>query len=138
LATLTTIVVGRIGDTVDSTANSIVDEVFTSVFDTPVKLLHCSFVAATTNVEDIGGGVPFTEGAGNDYVMDDANGTITVLSTGAMTDATPYEIDYDYNDENLAYKINAVTSPAQAAGKDYYVDIANDGGMGIAVIVTEI
>jgi hypothetical protein len=137
MATTTTVVVGRIGDAYDSDTKVVTNEVFTSVFDTPVKLLNHSIVGASTNVEPLGGGVPFVEGALNDYVMDDEDGTITVLSTGAMADATQYEVDYSWIDDNLAYKVNALTSPKQVAGKFFYVSIARMGRLGIAVVVTE-
>jgi hypothetical protein len=137
LATTTAVVVGRIGDAYDSDTKSVVDEVFTSVFDTPVKLLNRNLVGASTNVEPLGGGVPFVEGPLDDYVMDDEDGTITVLSTGAMADGTQYEVDYDWVDVNLAYKINEITSPKQGAGKFFYVKIVQCGRIGVAVVVTE-
>jgi len=137
MATTTTVVVGRIGDAYNSDEKALTDEVFTSILDTPVKLLNRNITAASTNVEPLGGGVPFVEGAVNDYVMDNADGTITVLSTGAMADATQYEVDYSWTDDNLAYKVNAITSPKQVAGKFFYVSVARVGHLGIAVVVTE-
>jgi hypothetical protein len=137
MATLTTICVGRVGDARDSDVDSVTNEVFTSIFDVPVKLAFRKLVAASTNVEPSGGGAPFTEGAGDDYVMDNANGTITVLSTGAMADATEYEVDYDYNDDNLAFKVNALTTAASGLGKDYWVQTTQCGRMGVAVVVVE-
>jgi hypothetical protein len=137
MATLTTIVTGRVGDARDSEVDSVADEVFTSVFDVPVKLQHRKLVAATSNVEDIGGGAPYTEGAGNDYIMDNIHGEITVLSTGTMLDATEYEVDYDFNDDNLAFKVNALTTVASGLGKDYWVQTTQCGRIGVAVVVVE-
>lgn len=73
-------------------SDSIANENFTSDYDTPVQLKHTNITPGTTNVTD--NGTTYTEGV--DYTMDNPNGTITVLSTGGMADATGYLIDYDY------------------------------------------
>lgn len=138
MATLTTIVIGRVGDAIDSDADSQADETFTSIFDNQVKLEHRNLVSASTVVQSLDKMTTYTEGAGDDYTVDSLGGHITVLSTGTMADATSYYISYDYNLGNLAFKINEVTSPAQAGGKDFFVKTANMGGVGVAVIVTEV
>lgn len=138
MATLTTIVVGRVGDGKDSVDDSIDDELFKSVFDTPVFLGHRDLVNASTVVTTLNGVTTYTEGPGDDYTVDDASGAITVLSTGTMADATVYKVDYDFTDYNLAKKVNDVTTIAQAAGKFYRTEISTDGQVGVAVIVTEL
>lgn len=138
MATLTTIVVGKVGDSLDSDADTQTDEPFTSVFDSQVKLVNRNLVAASTVVQSLDKLTTYTEGAGDDYTVDDLGGHITVLSTGTMADATGYLVSYDYNLENLAFKINAVTTVAQAGGKGYWFKTASDGGVGVAVIVTEV
>ena len=72
--------------------DEIVDETFNSAFDTAVELDYTELKTGTVVVTDVGGGVTYTEGT--DYTVDYENGTITVLSTGAMADSTNYEIDY--------------------------------------------
>jgi len=39
----------------------------------------------------------YTAVEGTDYVFDYANGTITVLSTGALLNTSSYNVDYEYN-----------------------------------------
>jgi hypothetical protein len=138
MATLTTILTGRLGDDLDSDATSVVDEEITSIFDTWVKFQFNNLVSGTVNVEPSGGGVPFTEGAANDYLIDYAQGYIMVLSTGAMADATAYDVDYDYTDGSLAVKINALTTVADGAGKDWWVQTTKIGNQGVAVVITEV
>jgi len=64
----------------------VTDEPFVSAYDTPVSLannnIQSGTVVVTTYIE------------GSDYTIDYAAGTITVLSTGNMIDATSYLIDY--------------------------------------------
>lgn len=138
MATLTTIVTGRVADGNDNVDDSINDELFTSAHDTPVFLQHRNLATGSTVVTTLNGVTTYTEGAGDDYTMDDASGAITVLSTGTMADATVYKVDYDFTDYNLAKKINDVTTIADGAGKDYYVYTGTDGQVGVAVIITEL
>lgn len=138
MATLTTIVVGRVADGNDNVDDSIDDELFTSAHDVPVFLQHRNLATGSTVVTTLNGATTYTEGAGDDYTVDDTSGAITVLSTGTMADATVYKVDYDYTDYNLAKKINDVTTIAQGAGKDYYVYTGTDGQVGVAVIITEL
>jgi hypothetical protein len=138
MATLTRIVTGRVGDALDSDVVSVANEEVTSVFDVWVKFQFGNLAATTVNVEPSGGGAPFTEGAGDDYIIDYKQGLIMVLSTGTMADATPYDCDYDYTDGSLAVKINAITTVAQAAGKAYWFKTAQTGRAGVAVIITEV
>lgn len=135
MATLTTIVTGRIGDGYDSTVDSVANEDVTSSFDVPVKLQFKDLVAGSVNVEDNGGGVPYTENV--DYTVDYSQGYITVLSSGGMADATVYDVDYDYTDGSLAVKVNAITTAAQGAGKTIYkvIQVHISERMGAAIIV---
>lgn len=138
MATLTTIVKGTVADGIDSDALPITDEAFTSVFDVPVKLANMNLTAASSVVTSLDGLTTYTEGAGDDYTMSNLGGYITVLSTGSMADATGYLIDYTFRYPTLAARVNAVTTVAQAAGKDYTVTTSTRGKLGVAVIVTEV
>lgn len=73
------------------------DETFTSDFDVAVELGHKAIVQYSETVSD--GTTAYTRDT--DYAMDYAAGTITVDSTGSLTDATDYYIDYVHyaNDE---------------------------------------
>lgn len=138
MATVTAIVTGRIGDTLVSTINAIVDEEIISDLNQPVKFVYSYLVAGTVNVEPSGGGVPYTEGV--DYTVNYDQGNITVLSTGGMADATAFDVDYSYTDGSLAVKVNAITTVAQAAGKIIY-EVAMtrlSSCLGVAVIVYEL
>jgi len=79
----------------DLVSNPVVGEAFNSVFDTPVALAHSNLNAsAAAVVKSADGATTYTAGA--DYTVDYAAGTITVLSTGTMLDATAYQIAYSY------------------------------------------
>ena len=142
MATLTTIVVGRVSDTAVSTLNAVTDEHFTSTFDAWVNTTNFSDLgdkpvqAGTVAVKTSDNATTYTEGS--DYIFEYTYGQVKVLSTGTMADATAYHVSYTYSDASLAVKINAVTTVAQAAGKDYFVSQATDGKVGVAVIVTEV
>lgn len=84
---------GKIGIIHDLTGD-IDGETFTSVFDSPVDLSKKDMVAGSIVVKTTDGSNTFAEGA--DYTVDTATGTITVLSTGSMSDATDYSISYSY------------------------------------------
>lgn len=70
----------------------ITDEVITSDFDVSVDLVYSDIESGSVVVTTIGGGTTYDET--DDYTIDYDDGTITVLSTGAMADSTGYEIDY--------------------------------------------
>ena len=127
----TKIVVGKIGDTLTSEASAVTDELFTSVYDTPVKLAHSNLVDGSVVIDT------FTED--EDFTIDYVNGTITVINDdpleGTMEDATEYEIDYDYNDINLALKINDVVTGGAGTVTLISVTTARAGGKGVGIII---
>ena len=77
-----------------ATATQVDDEDFTSDYGVAVQLDHDALVRGSVVVTNVGGGTVYDEG--DDYTIDDADGTITVLSTGSMADATGYKISYRY------------------------------------------
>ena len=83
-------------------------EAFTSVFDTAVPLANQSIVLGTVVVKSSDGLTTYTEGT--DYTVNYISGTITVLSTGTMLNATTYQIDYNYT----SYKSVMQTIPLTA------------------------
>jgi len=87
---------------------TVVDASFTSSHDVVVPLAHSNITSGTVVVTTTDGNTTYTEDT--DYTIDYTNGTITVLSTGAMADATEYYIDYDYIVENSIVR-TAVTTP---------------------------
>ena len=76
-------------------ANAITDESFTSSFDVAVALAHTEITSGSEVVTTTDGLTTYVKDT--DYTMDYPNGTITVLSTGSMLDATEYYIDYTYD-----------------------------------------
>ena len=72
----------------------VTDEEFTSVFDTAVSLDNDGLVLYSETVTNAAGTTTYTRDT--DYTMDYEDGTVTVLSTGTMANATTYEIDYLY------------------------------------------
>ena len=70
------------------------DEGFTSDHDVSVALDHENIIEDSEVVTSSDGNTTYYKG--RDYTMDYTNGTITVLSTGLMADATSYLIDYEY------------------------------------------
>ncbi len=74
--------------------NSILNESFTSQYDTPVQLAHQKVIEGSVVVTSTDGNTTYTEGT--DYTIDYPAGAITVLSTGSMADNTEYYISYDY------------------------------------------
>ncbi len=74
-----------VADFVNTTIST---EPFTSVFDNAVALLHNPIVSGSVVIG------AYVEGT--DYAVDYTAGTITVYSTGSMSDATQYAIDYHY------------------------------------------
>lgn len=73
------------------------DEEWTSSHDVAVALAHQAIIQYSETVSD--GTTDYTRDT--DYTMDYVAGTITALSTGSLTDATAYYIDYVHyvNDE---------------------------------------
>ena len=59
-----------------------------------MRLLHTNLSAVS--VTDSTGVTTYTEGVGNDYILDAAAGTIEVLSTGIIADEQALLIDYTY------------------------------------------
>jgi len=80
--------------TVDGT--KITDESFESDSDVAVELAHTAIQQYSETVTDTTGATTYTRDT--DYTMAYAAGTITVLSTGSMVDATDYYIDYVYRE----------------------------------------
>lgn len=78
----------------DVSPNTITNETTTSSFDVAVSLAHAAIVQYSETVTTVAGTTTYTRDT--DYTMDYTNGTITVLSTGTMLDATAYYIDYVY------------------------------------------
>lgn len=101
-----------IGDQVEKaivfgSARPIEGETFTAQHGSEVPLDHSPIVEASERVHD-GSGKTFERGS--DYVMRNQAGTIETLSTGSMTDATDYQIDYSYKISN-SYTAEGVTDP---------------------------
>ena len=76
----------------DVDANKVTDESFTSDHDVAVSLDNTAILQFSETVTTTAGTTTYTKDT--DYSMDYVAGTITVLSTGAMSDATAYYIDY--------------------------------------------
>lgn len=72
------------------TASYKVDEKFRAAYDTPVPLGHARIEEGSVVVTD--GTNTYTEGV--DYTLDYERGTITVLSSGDMSDGTEYYVSY--------------------------------------------
>ena len=61
-------------------------------YDTPIPLSHAPLVPNTVKVYN----ATYTAVNGTDYTVDLQNGTITVLSTGALLNTSTYNVSYDY------------------------------------------
>jgi hypothetical protein len=81
---------------------SVTDESFTSSFDVAVQLDHTAIVQFTEVVTNTAGTATYTKDT--DYTMDYEDGYITILSTGTMSDATAYYIDYQYKSDDKPNK----------------------------------
>lgn len=136
MATLTTIVQGKVGDGFYSEANVVTDEHWTSSLGAWVNVAYQNLSASSVLVRTTDNLTTYM--LGTDYQMDYVRGLIKALSGGTMADATAYHISYVYPAGGLAEKVNAVTTVAQAAAKAYKVVYAFDGGYGVAVIVTQL
>lgn len=76
---------------------AVTDEVITAKHDLVVPLAHTNLNSAVSVVVDDGGTpTPTTYTEGTDFTVDYQNGTITVLSTGAIADDATIEIDYTH------------------------------------------
>jgi len=76
----------------DVSTSSITDEAFTSDYDAVVSLDNKAIAQYSETVTTTDGVTTYTRDT--DYTMSYSGGSITVLSTGSMSDATSYEIDY--------------------------------------------
>ena len=82
----------------DVTSTKVTDESFTSDHDTAVSLDYQGILQYSETVTTTAGTTTYTRDT--DYTMSYASGTITVLSTGSMADATSYYIDYLYRSQD--------------------------------------
>lgn len=80
-----------------STSMKVTDEDFTSVFDTAVSLANKGIQQYSETVTNVAGTTTYTRTT--DYTMNYITGTITVLSTGTMANATAYHIDYVHKED---------------------------------------
>lgn len=78
----------------DISATKITDEAFTSDHDVAVSLDNTGIVQYSETVTTTDGATTYTRDT--DYSMNYTAGTITVDSTGSMSDATEHETDYLY------------------------------------------
>ncbi len=85
-----------------SGSKQVTDESFTSDFDTAVALANTAIVQFSETVTNTAGTTIYTKDS--DYTMDYEDGTITVLSTGLMSDATEYYIDYVHKTDSKPEK----------------------------------
>jgi hypothetical protein len=74
--------------------SSISNESVTSSYDTAVSLDNVGIIQFSETVTTVAGSTTYTRDT--DYTMGYSAGTITVDSTGSMSDATAYYIDYLY------------------------------------------
>jgi len=71
-----------------------IEEAFTSDYDVAVSLTRAEIVSGSETVETSDGATEYTKDT--DFTMQYPAGTVTVLSTGSMSDATAYQITFDY------------------------------------------
>ena len=76
----------------DVSTGSVSDEAFTSDYDVAVSLDNTAILQYSETVTTTDGATTYTRDT--DFTMSYADGEITVLSTGSMSDSTSYEIDY--------------------------------------------
>lgn len=88
---------------------TVVDESFTSAFDVAVALANQNIQTSPVPVVTSSDGLT-TYAEGTDYTIDYVAGTITVLSTGTMADATAYLIDYTYQVTNYATLVDSTAT----------------------------
>jgi hypothetical protein len=90
-------------------AQPIRGEQFTSNYDSWVALNQARLIPATEIVRDPSSGETYE--LGSDYELDRTDGRIKVLSSGAMSDATTYEIDYSYKTQGSYTASDAGSDP---------------------------
>jgi hypothetical protein len=105
LTTKTKIVVGKVGDSLSSEEVTIEDEalpvtntlieneVFHSIYDTPVAVVGKPIAFGSVTVKETGED-PDTYVEDSDYSIDYTNGTVTVIDGGDMADDIDYLITY--------------------------------------------
>lgn len=74
-------------------SREVTGETFTASYDRAVSLRHADLMSGSVTVSTSDGGVPYVEGT--DYTVDYNLGTVSVLSTGSMSDGTDYKINYE-------------------------------------------
>ncbi len=84
-------------------------EQFTSNHDSWVDLNQANLVPATNIVRDPSTGTVYS--LGSDYDLDRSQGRIKVLSSGSMSDATTYEVDYEYKTQGSYTASGAGSDP---------------------------
>jgi len=104
-------------------SGSVTDETFTSDHDVAVQLDHTNLVNPSVVVTSKPAGITYTEGV--DYTIGYNAGTITVLSTGGMADATDFLIDYDYSDSYPTWGTGLLGNGLYFDGIDDYVRVAD-------------
>jgi len=80
-------------------------ETFTSNHGTAVSLSEENLVKGSESVYDSSTDTVYTDG--DDYTIDNLNGEITTLSSGAMSDSTEYTIDFDFKHIGKAERAGA-------------------------------
>ena len=99
---------GLWGDSSVTTGTLIDDEEINSRFDLPVPLANPNILSITSVADDAVPTTTYTEGS--DYTVDLVNGTITVLSTGTITDGQLLFVTYT---PNASTKVEAFTKTSQ-------------------------
>lgn len=95
---------------------AVTDESFTSDYGVAVSLSNKPIEYATEKVHaDSGGGTQYERDT--DYTMDYSNGTITVLSTGSISDSTTVYIDYGKS--KIAIDISSLTDLIRVVAVEY-------------------
>ena len=74
-------------------SNEVEDETFTVIHDEAVELQNAGLTTGSVVVTTVDDLTQYTEDV--DYTIDYENGTITVLASGSMADATDYLISYE-------------------------------------------
>lgn len=94
---------------------TVTDEDFTSSHDTAVSLDNKPIEYDSEKVEETDASASYTRDT--DYEMDYSNGTITVLSTGSMSDSTGYHISYKKS--RLGIDISGLTDLIRIVAVEY-------------------
>lgn len=94
----------------------VTDESFTSDYGIAVSLNNKPIRYTSESVHaDSGGGTKYVRDT--DYTIDYSNGTITVLSTGSISDSTTVYIDYDKS--KLAIDLSSLTDLIRVVQVEY-------------------